>query len=49
MSENEIFVIGDNRSYGISFNSGHFGSIPTEKIIGKIIFRIFPFSKTSNF
>lgn len=47
--KNHIFVIGDNRTNRGSFDSRHFGSVPIEKVKGKIIFRVFPFSKAGSF
>jgi signal peptidase I len=42
-----VFVIGDNRKPGGSSDSRehHIGPIPTEQIIGKLIFRFWPFSQ----
>lgn len=37
------FVLGDNRD--VSLDSRHFGFIPQHDVVGKIIFRIYPFSK----
>jgi len=41
--DNEYFVMGDNRT--VSFDSRDFGTVPIEKIEGKVVFRFFPFNK----
>ncbi|HHX60091.1 MAG TPA: signal peptidase I [Epulopiscium sp.] len=43
--EDQIFVIGDNRSPGGSNDSRSFGSISIKEIKGKVVLRIFPFNK----
>ncbi|MCG2689829.1 signal peptidase I [Candidatus Parcubacteria bacterium] len=40
LSENEYFVLGDNRSH--SFDSRGWGSLPKEDIIGRALFRPWP-------
>lgn len=41
--EGQVFVCGDNRTN--SLDSRTFGSIPTEDIIGNLVFRLLPISK----
>lgn len=43
LDDDEYFILGDNRL--ISKDSRYFGPIKGEDIKGKVIFRIFPFSK----
>ena len=46
LSENEYFLIGDNRDN--SFDSRMFGPISSDRIIGKAYFKIYPFSEFKN-
>lgn len=43
--ENCIYILGDNRLPGASRDSRTFGPISADRIEGKVIFRIFPFSE----
>lgn len=43
VGENEVFVLGDNRNPGASRDSRYFGPIAADSIIGKAVFRFFPF------
>lgn len=45
--ENHVFVMGDNRNG--SRDSRDIGSIPFENVIGKVLFRYYPFNKMANF
>lgn len=43
---NEIFVCGDNRIPGASLDSrSSLGNVPLDKVVGKLVLRIFPFTK----
>lgn len=42
LEKDEYFVLGDNRSF--SFDSRRFGSLPEDKIIGRVVFRAWPFA-----
>ncbi len=41
LAEDEYFVLGDNRPF--SFDSRRFGVLPEKNIIGRVIFRAWPF------
>lgn len=41
--ENRYFVLGDHRSASIDSRSSVVGCVTKEQLIGKIIFRVFPF------
>ncbi len=42
--ENRYFVLGDHRSVSIDSRSSVVGCVTREQLIGKIIYRVFPFS-----
>lgn len=42
--ENRFFVLGDHRSASIDSRSSVVGCVTREQLIGKIIFRVYPFS-----
>lgn len=43
--EGQVFVMGDNRNGSSDSRKTEVGTIPYEKIVGKAIFRIFPFNR----
>ncbi|MFH5834927.1 signal peptidase I [Proteiniclasticum sp. C24MP] len=45
VSENELFVMGDNRLPGKSNDSRSFGSISIDRIEGKIVLRVLPLDR----
>ena len=40
-----IFVMGDNRNHSSDSRLAEIGALPYENIIGKVFFRIFPFTR----
>ena len=42
--ENRYFVLGDHRSASIDSRSSVVGCVTKEQLIGKVIFRVFPFN-----
>ena len=42
--ENRWFVLGDHRSVSIDSRSSVVGCVTKEQLIGKVMFRVFPFS-----
>ena len=47
LEEDEYFVLGDNRPF--SFDSRRFGILPEENIIGRVVFRAWPFAAMAKF
>lgn len=48
--EHNIFVVGDNRASGGSLDSrNELGTVPSKNIVGKVVVRLWPLSKISNF
>ena len=43
--EGKIFVMGDNRSVSIDSRNTSIGCISEEQIVGKIVYRVWPFSQ----
>ena len=43
--EGRIFVMGDNREISIDSRTMMIGCVAQEQIVGKIIYRVWPFSK----
>ncbi len=43
--EGEYFMMGDNRQVSVDSRDSRVGTIPGEAIVGKAVFRLFPFSK----
>ncbi len=49
IGDNQIFVMGDNRGPGGSFDSRSFGAVDSDKIQGRLLARIFPLNQTKLF
>lgn len=47
--DNDVFVMGDNRAPGGSFDSRAFGPVDSNKIEGRLLVRIFPLNQTRFF
>jgi len=47
LAEDEYFVLGDNRPF--SFDSRRFGVLSEKKIIGRVVFRAWPFADATRF
>jgi len=47
--DNNVFVMGDNRAPGGSFDSRSFGPVDSSKIEGRLLARIFPLNQTKFF
>ena len=43
--ENRYFVLGDHRSASIDSRSSVVGCVTKEQLIGKVVFRVYPFDK----
>lgn len=43
LGEGELFVMGDNRQEGASKDSRNFGPVKQDAIVGKAVFRYYPF------
>ena len=49
VGENEYFCMGDNRAGSVDSRRSEVGVIPEESIKGKVVIRLFPFSKIKRF
>jgi signal peptidase I len=43
--DGKFFVMGDHRSVSVDSRSSQIGSVSQEQIVGKLLFRVFPFKK----
>ena len=46
--ENRFFVLGDHRNVSIDSRSTVVGCVTREQLIGKVVFRVFPFKSMGN-
>ena len=44
MGDDEYFVMGDNRNHSMDSRDESVGNIHKKEFLGRVIFRIFPFS-----
>lgn len=44
LGDNQLFVVGDNRAPGGSFDSREFGPIEADQVEGRLVIRVFPFN-----
>ncbi len=47
VGEGQLFVMGDNRNHSWDSRSSGIGLVDEQEVIGKVLFRIFPFNKIS--
>ena len=45
VEEGTVFVMGDNRNHSADSRDGRIGLVDTRRILGKVVFRITPFSR----
>ena len=45
VSENEVFVMGDNRRVSLDSRSSEVGTVSEDSIVGKAFIRLYPFNK----
>ena len=48
VGEGQFFVMGDNRNHSLDSRSSAIGLVSEHEIIGKVLFRFFPFNKISS-
>jgi signal peptidase I len=46
--DDRVFVMGDHRSVSVDSRSSQIGCIADEQVVGRITFRVWPFSKFGN-
>ena len=49
VGKDQLFVLGDNRQEGASRDSRYFGTISVKSIVGRAVFRYFPFDAFGGF
>ena len=45
VGESQLFVMGDNRNHSLDSRSSSIGLVDENEVIGKVLFRFFPFNK----
>jgi signal peptidase I len=47
--EERVFVLGDHRSVSVDSRSAQVGCVAQEQIVGKLVFRVWPFQRLGGF
>jgi signal peptidase I len=47
--DERVFVLGDHRSVSVDSRSSQIGCVADEQIVGRLIFRVWPFKRVGAF